>query len=272
MKVAVTGGCGFIGKHVCARLRDVGHDVIVLDRVYRDGPVELLFCTPDDVDQCEAVVHLAAHADVRNNWTNGMDTIRDDNIGATLNLLDAMSQVSTIKRVVFTSTGAVYARQMSPYAASKLAGEAYMRAYADRFGWALSTIRPAACYGFGYTHGHIADFVKQAKDSGMVRALTRGDRRDGLHVNDLAERIVACAEGRISLGRDPVYMRGPGKWGCRDTIRMMDVLCEWPENAEGWIGDSAQGGYPVTMGARHLDSGVADALISLGWEVKDGMG
>jgi nucleoside-diphosphate-sugar epimerase len=268
VRVVVTGHCGFIGHHVFAKLVVAGHEVMGLDRKDRERPVELADYLGHLFDGREAVIHCAAHADVRGNWEPGrLGKVREDNELATHSVLDASARAG-IKSFVFVSTGAVYADQMSPYAASKLAGEAWCKAYADKFGWRLSIVRPAACYGDGYHHGHIADFVRMAREAGRVKALTAGERRDGCHVEDCADFIVEAATGQRTPGT--YYVRSEGAWGCKDTVRVMGAEAEWSAEKYGWLGDTSMFDRKpglFAIGMRSLEDGVRDSLRSLGWPV-----
>lgn len=269
MRVVVTGHCGFVGHHVVRKLAEAGHEPVGLDRADPKELVELADYIPSVLmREAEAVIHCAAHADVRGNWEKGaVDRIIEDNINATYSVLDAASRVG-VKSFVFVSSGAVYADQMSPYAASKLAGEAWCKAYADKFGWRLSIVRPAACYGEGYHHGHIADFVRMARETGRVKAITRGAPRDACHVEGLAGWLVAQAT--MAQHYKPLtYMRNTNGWGCRGTVEVMGVDADWADTESGWLGDCgkrfAGDAHAVTEGF-DIEQGVRDSLRSLGWE------
>ena len=266
MRVVVTGHCGFVGAHVARILSAVGHEVTGIDREDPSNESELQCIDENDIDDADSVIHCAAHADVRKNWEPGnIDSLRDDNERALHCLLDSASRVRTIKSFVFVSSGAVYADQMSPYAASKLAGEAWCKAYADKFGWRLSIVRPAACYGEGYHHGHIVDFVKMAKETGRVTSKTIGYSRPALHVEDLADALVQFATSEPVTGTT-AFMRGHEPWGCRDTVRVMGAEADWAPEDSGWLGDNTNAPVAALIGSRSTKAGVVDSLRSLGWE------
>src|SRR6202008_1759025 len=98
---------------------------------------------PALVDGADAVVHLAANADVRFGWSAPRRDL-EQNVHATLNVLEAMRETG-VRRFVFSSTGSVYGEavqiptpedasfpvQTSLYGASKLAAEGYIGAYAE---------------------------------------------------------------------------------------------------------------------------------------------
>jgi UDP-glucose 4-epimerase len=167
VRVAVTGGAGYIGSTAVARLVARGDDVVVIDNLVK-GHEEAL---PDGVplaqiDICDrsavasallqfrpdAVLHFAA-------LTIAPESVRDPapywrvNTGGTLNVLDAMRDAGTAA-IVFSSTAAVYGNPeqipiaedaplspINPYGASKLAAERAVASYADAYGLAYAALR-----------------------------------------------------------------------------------------------------------------------------------
>ena len=141
MRVLVTGSEGFLGSRLCAALERSNIDVTRWDlKLHLDllDPAGLRFA----VSAVDAVVHLAANADVRGGWS---DPSRDlhANVVATSHLLEAM-RACEVKRLVFASSAAVYghahlrptretysAQQTSLYGASKIAAEALIGAYVE---------------------------------------------------------------------------------------------------------------------------------------------
>jgi UDP-glucose 4-epimerase len=164
MRVLVTGGAGYIGSVVAARLLAAGHEVTVLDDLstgyadavphgahfvkgtLRDRAAEVL------ADGIDAVLHFAAKslvgesvADPAKYWHG--------NLGASIALLEAM-RVLHVRRIVFSSTAAVYGepertpieegdptRPTSPYGASKLAIDTTLTEFARLYGFAPVSLR-----------------------------------------------------------------------------------------------------------------------------------
>ncbi|MEO8205971.1 MAG: NAD-dependent epimerase/dehydratase family protein, partial [Chthoniobacterales bacterium] len=184
MKILVTGGAGFIGSHLVRKLLSKGQDVTILDdfndfydpEIKRqnvlsfEGKVNVVegnICDKEIVNQTftagnfDAVVHLAARAGVRPSIQHPQLYI-DTNIGGTFNLLEAAKN-SGCARFVFGSSSSVYGlatvvpfseelplpQTLSPYAATKLAGEQLCGNYAYLHGLRVVCLRFFTVYGPG---------------------------------------------------------------------------------------------------------------------------
>lgn len=156
-KVGVTGGAGFIGSNLAQRLISDGHDVVVLDDLSTGliSNVDKSKCTFIEASitdsqalgkalrDCQTIFHLAARGSVPRSIKNPFAT-HDVNATGTLNVLEVAR--ATGAHVIFSSSSSVYGRNMqlpkdesmwlgpmTPYAASKLAAEGYVQAYASTF-------------------------------------------------------------------------------------------------------------------------------------------
>jgi len=174
MRYLVTGGAGFIGcnlvRHVLAR----GHEVVVVDDfstgkrqnlVDLAGRIELIEGDIRDratmdraVGGCAAVFHQAALGSVPRSVADPA-TSHDVNVNGTVTVLEACRSAG-VKRVVFAASSSAYGDQpespkheamvplpISPYAASKVACEAYMRAYAAVYGMETLCLRYFNVFG-----------------------------------------------------------------------------------------------------------------------------
>jgi UDP-glucose 4-epimerase len=275
MRFFITGGTGFIGSNLADRLLADGHEVTAYDNL-STGQIRFLenahksprfrLIEGDLLDEAklsqdiaghDAVFHFAANADVR----FGTDHPRRDleqNTIATHNVLEAMRK-SGIKRIAFSSTGSVYGEpnvhptpedapfpvQTSLYAASKLAGEGLIQAYAAGFGFTGCIFRFVSILGERYSHGHVFDFFRALqKDPTRLRILGNGQQRKSyLYVQDCVDAMLTA------LDKTPdtlaIYNLGTDEY-CQvnDSVGWIcGKLGVWPAREysggeRGWIGDS----------------------------------
>jgi UDP-glucuronate 4-epimerase len=182
--VLLTGGAGFIGSHVAEALLRRGFRLSVidslddfyspaakrsnLDEVRKSGDFDFFqidLCDSAALQQAvfesrpDTVIHLAARAGVRPSIENPQLYERV-NVGGTVNLLESSRQ-SGVKRFIFGSSSSVYGitnrvpfveddpglRPISPYAATKLAGEFFCHTYAHLYGLATICLRFFTVYG-----------------------------------------------------------------------------------------------------------------------------
>jgi UDP-glucose 4-epimerase len=156
-KVGVTGGAGFIGSNLTRRLVSVGHDVVVFDDLSTGliSNVDQSNCTfinasitdhqalHSALKDCQTIFHLAARGSVPRSIKNPVAT-HAVNATGTLKVLEVARASGA--HVVFSSSSSVYGRNMqlpqdesmwlgpmTPYAASKLAAEGYVQAYASAY-------------------------------------------------------------------------------------------------------------------------------------------
>ena len=153
----MTGGAGFIGSNLVARLINEGHDVVVVDDLstgllsnVKDQACEFRELTITDfgalnsaIKDCETIFHLGARGSVPRSMKNPVAT-HEVNTTGTLNVLEVARESGA--HVLFSSSSSVYGRNMqlpkdesmwlgpmTPYAASKLAAEGYVQAYASAY-------------------------------------------------------------------------------------------------------------------------------------------
>lgn len=221
MKVLVTGGAGFIGSHVLDRVR-AGGDVprcfdVRPSPFHRPGSVETVLGDLLDRDAlsramegCDAVVHLAAAADV--------GLVQQDPAGAeelnargTLNVLEA-ARAAGVEHVVYASTIWVYSDNAGSsaheddqlalpshlYTATKLAGEAYCRSYAALYGLRTTILRFGIPYGPRARPAAVVPaFVNKALAGEPLTIAGDGAQsRRFVYVEDLAEGVASALRVR----------------------------------------------------------------------------
>jgi UDP-glucose 4-epimerase len=214
----ITGGCGFIGINLVKRLRERGDAVRVLDNLSmgRREDLESLGAqlivgdirdkedVAEAVKGCQTSVHLAAHTRVVESVSDPSPNFEVNVIG-TMNVLQA-SHKAGVRKFIFASTGGailgeqeppvhedMVPRPVSPYGASKLAGEAYCSAFAGSFGLNTVALRFSNVYGpYSYHKGSVvAQFFKNLLQGQPLTIYGDGSQtRDFVFVEDLIEAIL----------------------------------------------------------------------------------
>ncbi len=241
MNYLITGGCGFIGVNLIRRLmdEDEAHRIRVIDNftvgtrddlgsvcdfvetnsyVANSDKVELWVGDVRDpelalkVAQCmECIVHLAANTGV----IPSIEDPRGDcevNVIGTFNYLEAARQ-NGAKKFILASSGAPLGEQLppiseekvpkpiSPYGASKLAGEGYCSAFFGSFGLHTVALRFGNVYGPLSTHkgSVVARFIKQALAGQTLIIYGDGNQtRDFIYIDDLINAVLAAAGTDLS--------------------------------------------------------------------------
>lgn len=228
-KILVTGGAGFIGSHVVDAYVAAGHEVVVVDNlstgrrenVHPDARlVEMDLREPDLVDlfraeRPEVVNHHAANPSVSLSVREPLFDV-EQNIVATLNVLEAARQAGVAHVIYISSGGAMYgnpeylpadeehpSNPVSPYALSKHTGERYARLYGLLHGLRWTSLRYANVYGprqdpLGEA-GVIAIFIQNLLDGRAPEIHWDGDQtRDFVYVKDCARANLLALEARQS--------------------------------------------------------------------------
>lgn len=225
MRALVTGGAGFIGSHVVAALLAEGHSVRVLDDFSSGheerlsplaGPLEVLRGDVRDgeivakaTESVNAVVHLAAQVSVPRSVAEP-ELTADVNVSGTVRVLEAGRRAHA-GAFVLASSCAVYGDQPSPvsesslprpntaYAASKLAGEAFVAAFSEA-GLPGVSLRFFNVYGSGQDANSayaaaLPAFVAAIGSGRPARLFGDGlQERDLVHVDDVVRAIGLALE------------------------------------------------------------------------------
>jgi UDP-glucose-4-epimerase GalE len=252
-KILVTGGAGYIGSHTVYHLLKEQHDVIVVDNLskgYRrnvpegrlhelnlqDTTALVALCRQEKFD---AVIHFAASIAVGES-TREPEMYYSNNITGTLSLLTAM-KVAEIRRMVFSSTAAVYGTPQSvpipedapiapinPYGESKATVEMILRSLDQYRGLRSIALRYFnACgaepgSGLGEEHDpetHLIPLLFQAVKTGQPVTIFGEDYdtpdgtcvRDYIHVSDLASAHILALNSLLNSGGSDAMNVGTGK-------------------------------------------------------------
>ena len=274
----VVGGAGFLGSHVVDRLLEQPSDsrVVVFDnfssgrrahlgkwaeaarlRVIQ-GDVKDLAELRSAMAGCETVIHLASNPDIARAATEPAVDFHEGTY-LTHNVLEAMRQ-SGAQRILYASGSGVYGDRgevelhedfgplapISTYGASKLAGEALIRAYCHMFGINARVFRFGNLVGPRQTHGVGFDFLRQLSASPHhLRILGDGSQsKSYLHVSDAIDAVMLASKTDEAF---EVYNVATGDYVTVRTIAEMaidctglkpgDVRLEFTGGDRGWKGD-----------------------------------
>jgi UDP-glucose 4-epimerase len=238
MRTLVTGAAGFIGSTLVDRLLEEGHQVTGVDNLSAAPPVANLesahrhkrsgrftfvavdvrhpeLCDVVAGSNPEVVFHLAAQVDVRRSVDDSLFDARNNVLG-TINLLEASRRAGVPRIIYATSGGARYGAPatlpatedtpvdpLSPYAAAKVAGELYMRAYAGMYGLAPICLALANVYGprqDPHREAGVVALFGSAMISGRPTTIY-GDgsaTRDYVYVDDVVTAFLCAADAPIT--------------------------------------------------------------------------
>ena len=229
LRILVTGGAGFIGSNLARKLIEINHDVIVLDD-FSSGLrsnvadlrevkiVEGSVCDPNTVQQVargvEAIVHLAARGSVPRSIADPVAT-HNANTTGTLNVLEAARTQDCY--VVMASSSSVFGANalqpkiertwthpLSPYAASKLAGEGYVLSYKASFGFPALILRFFNVFGPWQRPDHayaavIPRWISRVMRNEPVEIHGDGKQtRDFTYVDTVVDALIQSVESQVS--------------------------------------------------------------------------
>jgi len=206
-KIIVTGGSGFLGKHLLRALNKASYQVKNID--LRDNPeFETVIADVRDTEKmlqevkdADMVFHLASLIEAGESVEKPQKYI-DYNIDGTLSVLEAM-RTNGIKTFIFSSSAAVYGEPIkvpikeddrtmpvNPYGMTKLAMEALLSSYVEAHGFTGIALRYFNLYGPGEHHEPethaMPRFIKQIYEDKEVTVWGSGEhKRDYVHVRDI---------------------------------------------------------------------------------------
>ncbi len=228
MKILVTGGAGFIGSHLVDRLLKEGHEITVLDNLFRGriqnieahisgGQVEFLNQDIRNFDQvrqactgCEMVYHLAAQSNVM----GAVEDIRysfSTNVTGTFNVLLA-AQEEGVRRLIFSSSREAYGEaeylpvdekhplnSKNSYGASKGAGEKYCQVFQNSADLEVVILRLANVYGPRDFNRVIPIFMENVKQKRDITIFGGKQLIDFISVTFVVDVLRLAADNREAL-------------------------------------------------------------------------
>lgn len=241
-KIAVTGGAGFLGSHVVAKLLELNNQVIVLDDFSNGKMAHLaqlsthpqLTIIRGDITQredvvrafagCNIIIHLAV-LDLRQSIKEPK-RVNSVIVDGTLNCLDVAKE-NKVDLFLNCSSSETYGtanyvpmdekhplHPETPYAAAKVAQDMYTFSYGRTYGLPWTTIRPFNMYG---PHSHWQGYRGELIPKMIVRAMNKqplvlfgsGEQtRDFLYVEEAAKAVIDVADNPLSRGRTLNFCTG----------------------------------------------------------------
>jgi UDP-glucuronate 4-epimerase len=255
MRVLITGGAGFIGYHTAAKLLDQDHEVTILDNfnnfydpqikrrnvgdLQKLGPAHVFEGDILDTQSLrsvfedrrpEAIVHLAAWAGVRPSLEKP-DIYSAVNITGTVNLLELAREYGT-ECFIFGSSSSVYGgsprvpfreddpvdKPVSPYAATKRAGELICHTYSHNYSMNITCLRFFTVYGPRQRpEMAIHKFARLITEGKELPLYGNGEsRRDYTYIDDIVQGVVAAL--RVNPGYDIINL------GESQTVTLLDLV------------------------------------------------
>lgn len=280
MNILVTGGAGFIGSHVVQRLLQRGDGVTIVDN-FNDfydpaikrqnvaqitGEAELIEADIRDLDRLrqvfqahrfDAAVHLAARAGVRPSLAQPA-LYTQVNIFGTQNLLE-LAREFQVPKFVFGSSSSVYGvnqkvpfseedpifKPISPYAATKLAGEALCHVYHHLYQLDIACLRFFTVYGPRQRPDlAIHKFTKAISHGQPIDLFGDGStRRDYTYIDDILQGITACLDR--PLGFEIINLGESRTVELRELVRLIETTLGKPATIH-WL-PNQPGDVPITF-------------------------
>jgi UDP-glucuronate 4-epimerase len=281
--VVITGGAGFIGSHLASALLQSGSKVVILDNlnsfynpdlkrsnlaeVGRSGTFDFVLgdiCDRTAVRDLFArsrpamLVHFAARAGVRPSVDNP-ELYYDTNVVGMGNLLAACREFATPK-VVFASSSSVYGTRTaipfsedalllspaSPYAATKLAGEAMLHSYANCFGLQGIALRLFTVYGPRQRPDlAFSKFVRLIRNDQPIRLFGDGSSaRDYTWIDDIVSGVLAAMAYEPPTGYDVFNLGNAEPISLNEMVKLIEDAIGKKANRQ--YADMAVGDMTVT--------------------------
>jgi len=242
MKFFITGGAGFIGRHLIESLLENNHDVTIYEdfsnsnednikNICEQGVLVIHGDLSDysllekSLKDFDFVIHLAAKIDILESITNPEITNKV-NVQGTINILRACAK-NNIQNIIAASSAAIYGNPeiipvtedsvpnpVSPYGADKLSMEFYLRAFANMYNLNTISLRFFNVYGKGQSNayaGVITKFLKNIERNESIEILGNGNNtRDYVFIDDLIHGILQAIKN-IKGQRGNIYNLASGK-------------------------------------------------------------
>ncbi len=285
MRILVTGGAGFIGKKI-AKFLSLENVVDIID--FEDKLTESLksrfVCYGYDISSKDWILELDNNYDViihcaaqTGGYYSLIDPLKDCkwNAMGTINVVEFAKKCSNLKKIIYTSSMAVYGEgveksedsvldPISYYGVSKLAGEFYVKLCWYHSNVPYTILRLWNTYGSGQDlenkhQGMLSIYLSQAITKDVVEIKGSPDRiRDHIHVDDVIEAVSLCIENKETDNKIFNVCTGIASTSS-------EVINELSKQLKKDLKIIEITGY---LGDQNKSSGKNNKLKSIGWDCK----
>ena len=249
MKVLITGGAGFVGTNLAIKLLEIGHEVKIFDDLStglaQNIPknVEFVEASILDIDKLqsvakgiEVIVHLGARGSVPRSIKDPVATHNVNSTG-TLNVLEAARANGS--HYIFSSSSSVYGsnmklpkneemvlRPLTPYAASKMSGEALSLAYSKSYALPISTFRFFNIFGPWQRPDHeyaavLPKWISKCLNGDEIEIFGDGEQtRDFTYVGTVVQIIASCILNKV-LHPEPVNLAFGNRISLNQVVELL---------------------------------------------------
>ena len=228
MKILITGSEGFIGKWLVERLRDEGHLVYEADKKSAGNAARWNFVLEYKDKDIDYIFHLAGMCSTSRSLTNPREAFKDNTV-TTVNVMEVARH--TKARVIFTSTCKTEVGPdgaMTPYGASKMMSELWVKEYWYSYGVPVVINKPGTIYGPGQESsaesGWLGWFIKASITGDEITINGDGKQsRDVLYVHDYVDLLMDQLHN-FDKYKNQVFNVGGGARNELTLLRALKVL------------------------------------------------
>jgi UDP-glucose 4-epimerase len=252
MKVLITGGAGFVGTNLAIKLLEIGYDVKILDDLstglVQNIPkvAEFVETSILDMDKLQTaakdidvIVHLGARGSVPRSIKDPVATHNVNSTG-TLNVLEVARTNGS--HYIFSSSSSVYGsnmklpkneemvlRPLTPYAASKMSGEALSLAYSKSYALPISTFRFFNIFGPWQRPDHeyaavLPKWISKCLSGDEIEIFGDGEQtRDFTYVGTVVQIIVNCISNKV-IHPEPVNLAYGNRISLNQVIDLLKKI------------------------------------------------
>jgi len=249
MKVLITGGAGFVGTNLAIKLLEIGNEVKIFDDLStglaQNIPKDAHFIEASilDIDKLqgaakdiEVIVHLGARGSVPRSIKDPVATHNVNSTG-TLNVLEAARNNGS--HYIFSSSSSVYGsnmklpknedmvlRPITPYAASKMSGEALSLAYSKSYALPISTFRFFNIFGPWQRPDHeyaavLPKWISKCLSGDEIEIFGDGEQtRDFTYVGTVVQIITSSILNKV-LHPEPVNLAYGNKISLNQVVELL---------------------------------------------------